>query len=94
MKTKMPIPVATEKPKKSDYRKSTYKLCVDLTQAVKESLAETSEEELQSMLASYMQLMNPPEGAEEITMSTIEVQMTGMLAAQCIARQLHERAKK
>ncbi len=93
MKPKKPIPVATEKPKKSDYRRATYKLCVDLTQAVKESLAGVSEEELQAMLASYMQLMNPPEDAEEITMSPSEVKQTGMLSAQCVARQLYERSK-
>ena len=91
---KQPIPVAIQKPKKSDYRRAIYKLCVDLTQAVKESLAGLSEEELQTMLASYMQLMNPPEDATEITMSPEEVKQTGMLAAQCIARQLQERSKK
>lgn len=93
MKQKIPIPVATQPPKKSDYRRATYKLYVDLTQAVKETLSGVNEEELQGMLASYMQLMDPPEDAKEITLTPEEVKQTGLLSAQCLARQLHERSK-
>ncbi len=91
---KKPIPAVTQKPKKSDYRRATYKLCVDLTLAVKESLSGVSEEQLQGMVASYMQLMDAPEDAEEVTMSPAEVKQTALLSAQCLARQLHERSKK
>lgn len=70
-----------------------YKLYVDLTQTLKEVLKDTTEEQMQAAIGSYMTLMNPPEDAEEITMSPDEIRQTALLAGQAMARQLYERVK-
>lgn len=78
---------------KQAQRKAVYRMYVDLTQTVKQAFKSTTNNELINALGGYMKLMNPPENAEEITMSPNEVKQTGLLAAQCLARLLYGRLK-
>lgn len=79
---------------KKQHRDAVYKLYVDLTQTLKQALSEASSDELQEALSGYMALMDPPENAEEVTLSPDDMKQTGLLAAQALARQLYERTKK
>lgn len=78
---------------KKQKRDAVYKLYVDITMAVKKGFSSVSDEDLEGVLANYMSLMNPPEDAEEITMTPDEVKQTALLAAQALARQLYERQR-
>ena len=74
-------------------RDAVYKLYVDLTQTVKQGFSNVPTEDVLKVLGGYMKLMDPPEDAEEISMSPKEVKQTALLAAQALARQLYERVK-
>lgn len=78
---------------KKKRRDAAYKLYVDLTQTVKEVFKNSTEEQMQRSIGAYMQLMNPPEDAKEITLTPDEIKQTALLAAQSMSRQLYERVK-
>ena len=70
-----------------------YRLYVDLTRTLKSFLNDVTEEQMQQSIGAYMQLMNPPEDAQDITLSPDEVKTLALLAGQSMARQLYERVK-
>ena len=79
---------------KKQKRDAMYKMHVDLTQAVKQGFSGVSEDDMMGLLGGYMKLMDPPEDAEEITMSPDEIRQTALLAAHSLSRQLYERSKQ
>lgn len=76
---------------KKRQRDAVYKMYVDLTQTVKKGFESVTDEELLQVIGNYMSLMDPPEDAEEISLTPDEIKQTALLAAQALSRQLYER---
>lgn len=78
---------------KKQRRDAVYKLYNDMTKVVKDGLKDAKDEELESLIAGFMSLMNPAEGVEEVTLPVDAIQQMAVFASQSIARQLLERTK-
>ena len=78
---------------KKQRRDAVYKLYNDMTKVVKDGLKDAKDEELESLIAGFMSLMNPVEGVEEVTLPVDAIQQMAVFASQSIARQLLERTK-
>lgn len=71
-----------------------YRLYVDLTKTLKETISGTPDEELLKALGQYMALLNPPPDCGELSMKPEDCKQVGLLAAQSLSRQLYERSKQ
>jgi hypothetical protein len=83
----------TPSQQKKAHRDAIYKLNLDMTKTVKDGLKNATDDELQSLIAGFMQLMTPAEGVEEVTLPVDAIQQMAVFASQCISRQLLERQK-
>jgi hypothetical protein len=90
-----PIPTTTQKKDaKKALRDARYAMYVDISQTSKSLLTETTDDELQQMLGSMLQLMNPPEDLEQVEVPAELMKQTALLACVTLSRYLHERSKK
>ena len=84
-------PPTTQSRRKKLRREAVYKMSTGCKMAATDALKESTEDEIEGLIAGYMQLMVPEEGVEEMTLPIEAIQQLAVFATSSVSRILLER---